>query len=264
MGVDFYIRFLVEKTDELRAAVNHLILALTGNAADQKLPAAKSTKAAVERLLSGLSAADHPSWTNNLLSALNTYISNSRHPAAGQRLMNAVIAVHPAMQSQTWQALSASDTGLDFESVYERYAAQSRLVELFDGMILKLTEIVDSGHVDSLRIQRALESIVATLRRNRKSSYFSTHSAWQFTKAVFENFLWEALSDVPGIGAAVRAVRTTFDEVEEEMAQIDHSIKVEIVQLAKAQVPMIAPRSEGALPPAPLGEEHVAGESPEA
>lgn len=245
-GIEFYLRFLNQCLAEIRAAVDKLLLVLPGNDQKQKVQALEAVRQAITNLLNGVSPEDRPAWAKRLQNAVNTYLDGPARQVSGQRLLKGILESYHDLASHQW-TISTENRGIDFEGVYRQYFEQSRIPELFDELIDKIARVIESGKVDSIRVLRALEQVMTTARRNARGSYFSTRGAWKFTAAAFENFLWEALSDIPTLGAAVRAVRKTYEDLEKQIGQLDSQVHAEIGRLASPEVLGIAKVPESKL-----------------
>jgi hypothetical protein len=230
-SIEFYLRFLNQQLDLVREMIEGVLSVLPDSAQAMKVQAAQAAESGVDGLLKGLSKEDRPRWANQLHQALRQYLQVPDRQGAGYKLLKSIIAVYPVMREHSW-SFSSDEPAIDFEGIYQRFINESRVPELFDTLVEKLTDLVESGNIDSVRVIRALEQVIATLRRSSRGSYFATRGAWEFASAAFRNFLWEALSDVPGVGAAVRAIRTTVEELDQEMLVVNSGASEEVVRLA--------------------------------
>src|SRR3990172_9379433 len=87
-----------------------------------------------------------------------------------------------------------------------------------------MTEIVESGEIDSVRALDERKRIIATLQNARNGSYFATCNAWFFVATWFKNSGWELLGDIPVLGAAVRGLRKSLDDMNEGMQHLHDQI----------------------------------------
>lgn len=270
LDLQFYHRLLGEKLSALHSAVDQLLSVIGENDQTKKVEAAHSARGAVDSLNAALSTADRPQWASDLQRVLSRYTDRATVQGEPHRLLRSLMLLEPAMRAQSWPIADRADA-IDFERVYARYSEDSRLDELFDELIRGLEEIIASGSVDSVRIMHALETILSTLRRNARSSLPARKGALQVTSAFIQNLGWEALSDIPGVGAVARALRTTLADAEVEVQRVEEQSRQEIVQVATASLParlisggdqrlLLAPVMEGAS--APVAEDaHTAGPS---
>lgn len=228
-GVEFYLRFLNEKSESFRTKLMAFIAVLPGQDAREKLNVAKDLRAAFVTLRDGLAEKDRPHWMHVFERPLHTYVERQDKPNVGPELLKALIQVHADIQAQRWEFVETRNVEpLDLDAIFRRYHEESRVPELFNELISQLTTIVEGGAVDRLSVIHELKRVIVTLSRSARGTHSSVNVAWQFTSRLFENFLWEALSDVPVLGASVRALRTTFDELDAEMTTLDADIRKEV------------------------------------
>jgi hypothetical protein len=239
-SIAFFLRFLTERFQIFRQRFDALVGAVSSHNPEQKVEGCRAALAALNDLKSAMSSKDQPTWIAPLEAKLHWYIQNSKHNDAGHVLMNTIIAVSPAIQSQAWDL--ASPTGaepIDFDAVFNRFYKESRLAELFEELVRQLQQIVDSGEVDSLKVLRALERAAATIRKNIRGSYFSTAGTWEFTVTLFRNYLWELLSGIPALGSLLKSVRKTMDDLDSEMARVHDEMRKELRSQISADLPML-------------------------
>lgn len=251
-GVEYYRQFVQERHAEFRARWDEFLHSLIGQNPGQKIAAAGSALQALENLEVGLPTSYRPSWIGILKKHLRKFKEREGHPETAKALLQATLALNDEVVTQRWDMVSESDGGgLDFERLFQEYYEESRVPELFEELLRGLSQIVDSGAVDSLRILRALEKVISTIRQNMRGSYWSTHGAWQFTRRVFENLLWEALESNTVLAVPVRAVRKALEELGDEMNKVDSSVGDAIASRAKEGIAIEPPMQvKGQLPPA--------------
>jgi hypothetical protein len=230
VDLEFYRRFLYERLEELRAAFISTLEVLPEHDAQQKLAAVNRTLQLVEAFSRSISSSDHPAWLDELRQALSRYSNLSGQPREAHRLLRSLIKVSDPIRTHSWSV--APSEGIDLEHIFLRCVRESRLDELFDELIACTEAVINSERVDSVRIMSALESMLATLRLNSAADFHQKSHALTFASALFKNFLWEAASDLPGLGTMMRSLRKTIDDVNEEMKRVEEITKVEIERIA--------------------------------
>ncbi len=143
------------------------------------------------------------------------------------------------MAAHQWAFEEALATGFDFDSIFESARDSNLIPELFDEIICCLQQIVDSEAIDSVRVLKELESLIATLKHARKGSYFATRHAWFFLVEWLKNTGWEAFGDIPVMGAAVRGLKTTMEKTNAAMEGMHEDIYTQTITSVKTEVPRL-------------------------
>jgi hypothetical protein len=86
------------------------------------------------------------------------------------------------------------------------------------------------------------------LKKNRQGSFFSLICTWDFTALFIKNVAWELLSQVPGLGAVVKAVRGTMSEINTAMDKLHNDVATDLHRRLAVEFPALEYR------PLPLPE----------
>jgi len=232
----FFQRTLDEKTKEAREAVLACVVSFLMPSVNERQSAAQKAIEAVGRVVDMLHVQDRPSWLDPLHHALKTAKSHHSEMHGIKHIQRIANEYQPALDNHKWRLRDTDAAeGFDFDSVYNKYKAENRIPELFDGIIGTLAEIIESGAIDSVRALDELRRIVATLQNARNGSYFATQNAWLFVVTWFRNTGWELLGDIPILGSAVRGLRKSFEDMNDGMQNLHQQMKVDLEgQLSQA------------------------------
>jgi hypothetical protein len=102
-----------------------------------------------------------------------------------------------------------------------------------------LEKIVVCEELDSRKAIHALEIIIATLKKNRKGSFFSLICTWDFTAVFIKNVAWELLSEIPGLRAVVKAVRETMSEINTAMDKLHQDVATDLHKKLAVEFPAL-------------------------
>jgi hypothetical protein len=232
-SVQLVLRLIQEKHASLIASSNQLMRVLAGEDASSKKATAQSMLQIANDLRAILSSKDVPNWLSELINQLS-HFANGQWQAADLLINH--IPIKAALDAHAWAFDGSTETAFDFDSIFEHYKKSSRLPELFDLIIQMLTEIHDSGQIDSLSMMNALAKVVATLKKGRDGSYFSLNSAWGFLITFLDNYMWGELSKVPLLGTALDALRKTISETNLEMQKVHQGIQDEMVRTVSSEI----------------------------
>lgn len=239
-SVEFFLRFLAERFEAFKNALNNFIQTLTLHDSNKKIDAAKVVLETIDDLKRAMSNTDHPQWLGQLETRLNWYLINHPSAKAGLTVIQTLLALNRSIENQKWDlANSASNAAIDFASIYNEYYKASRVPELFDELVSHLEEVISSGEIDSIAAIKALEKLIATIKTNARGDYFSTRGAWEFTQVFFKNYGLELLENAAGIKHVVKAIRKTMSELDLEMSQVHDKVKQRLVETNRADLPML-------------------------
>ena len=226
---DVFNRSLNQKTVAARDAVHHCVLAYLSPTADKRESSAKSAFKAVSRLREMLDKSDYPGWLfplmNNLTQARDNY-GDSHGVTAVRDIASELL---PQLEQHQWRLDDPeSVSGFDFDSIYKKYQAECKIPELFDEIIKWLKEIVDTEAIDSVRVIRELNEIIATLQSARDGSYLATLYAWYFATTWFKNTGWELLGGIPVAGSIFKGLRKTLEDGDKAMQTLHDNLHADL------------------------------------
>ena len=234
-AIDTFLRFTAQRLSELQDAMKQLMPALAGENKADKVAKARVALAAVDALQLALHTQDHPPWMRPLNQALTTYVQNDGRVNVANDL-----AMHYAgVVSHQWAFDFSDDKAFDFDGLYRRYREQSRIPELFDALVKILEEIVKSEALDSRTVAQSLETIIASLKKNRDGSYFAVLGTWRVLTCVVRNVAWSWLSEGP-LKILAKGLRDTLEELDKEMEKLHTGIQGELQQRFRTELPTLA------------------------
>lgn len=249
----FFQRTLDEKTKEAREAVQACIFAFLSASPNERQSVAQTAIDAVGRVVDMLHPQDRPPWLDPLHAALKTARSNHSDHVGIQNIQRVANEYQVALNKHKWRLPDVDATsGFDFDAVYDKYKNENRIPQLFDEIISALNEIIASGEIDSVRALDELRRILATLQNAKNGSYFATRNAWFFVATWFKNTGWELLGDIPVLGAAVRGLRKSLEDMNDGMQKLHEQIQTDL----QSQLSQDFPRLEYHAPEIPRLEHH--------
>jgi len=260
-SVDFFLRFLRERFQAFRTSLTRFLDLLSQDDRNQKIKSAQHVLGTLDDLKRAMSAGDHPAWISPLEAKLQWYIKAvPSHGDAGLQVIQTIIQLNPDIESQTWAfADSSANAAIDFDSIYQEYYRESHVPELFDELVSQLESIIEGGEIDSVTTIKALEKLIATIKKNARGDFFSTRGTWEFTQLFFKNFAIETLENIPGLKHVVKALRKTMSELDLEMSQVTDNVRKRLIDSAKADLPMLEYRPLAHLAPKEESSEDNAG-----
>ncbi|MCU7795901.1 MAG: hypothetical protein KZQ75_02090 [Candidatus Thiodiazotropha sp. (ex Myrtea spinifera)] len=228
-SVKFFLRLVQEKHALLKSRLNDLFQALSSDNHDEKVNANSLLLEAGEDLSRVLSADDTPSWLNSIIGETNLY--SEKHNTSGHnfRLLNNIVGLRNQALNHTWD-FDKSSIGNDynFDVLYQKFKADSKLPELFESMISTLEEMISSGEIDSLTALSNLEQLISVIKQNKDGSYFSIMTSWEFLTSFTNNLIWQELSSLPGIKQFKTAFEKTVKDMDIELVSLHKSIADEM------------------------------------
>ena len=216
---------------------------LGGPNQDDKTARANRVLAAAIALRDALAGADRPAWLEPITTATQGFAQNSAHPNCISALSDTIGKHYGAAIDHKWAFIPPDDGAFDFDGLYDQHESQSRIPELFDRLTELLEKIVQCEELDSRKAIHTLETIIATLKKNRKGSFFSLVCTWDFTALFIKNVAWELLSEIPGLRAVVKAVRDTMGEINTAMDKLHKDVATDLHQKLAVEFPALEYRS---------------------
>lgn len=235
------MRFVTEKHKQLIESLDNLVNTIAGEKLDAKKIKADDSLVKATDLKGSISAQDCPQWLPALITGLQHFKGGTWNQ---QHLISHLINNLNLIKNYKWIFETTSETGFDFDSIFQHYKSQSRLPELFAQIIKILEEIRESGQVDSVSMISALEKVIATLKKNKNGSYFSVHSAWSFLLSFLKNYMWGELSKIPVLGTALEALEKTIQEMDEEMVKVQNEVQGEMKKMVETEIRGLTNKSE--------------------
>lgn len=216
-------KMLDEKHQQLVKSLNALIKAFTQNNEHAVKSHTEKANAMTTALMDSLAVEDQPVWLRSIHSYSNarTAQSISKHD---------IDQIYPFLQNARSHDWDVEKAAIDFDEIYNRYRDEHDLPGLLENVVNILQKIHDSEEIDSRKIIEALEQLVRMLNSGAKGSYLSLNGALTFTKSLLGNFLWEALSEIPGIGSLVRALRSSLEELDKGVVKTHQDMNKAIAQ----------------------------------
>jgi hypothetical protein len=102
-----------------------------------------------------------------------------------------------------------------------------------------LEKIIRCDELDSRKIIHDLETIIATLKKNRNGSYFGVMGSWNFVSTYLYNLTWNAFSEIPVLKVLVKSLRETLDEMNKEMGKVHEDMRTDLHDQLQADFPVL-------------------------
>jgi hypothetical protein len=189
--------------------------------------------AATENLHEILADMDRPLWLREILKA-TTHFRGNPDGSGGAKLLKILLQVNGAIEPII--LLPGDHVDLDFDAIFDQLKRQHGLAELFDRLAQALTDIIDSGQVESNTALAALQKMIAALRANRNGSQSSMESSFNYAR-----FGWglaiEYLKKVPGIEPAINAAEKEFAKGREEIEAVKQEMRDAAMERLVAALP---------------------------
>ena len=94
----------------------------------------------------------------------------------------------------------------------------------------------ESDEIDSVRMLKALDKVINTLKNNTQGSFFSIRSAWEFFKLFFQNYLFIQLGEISSLGSLFDALNQTIKDTDQEMIELSDNVQTEMKSLVESEV----------------------------
>jgi hypothetical protein len=236
-SVKFFLRLVQEKHELLKTRLNELFRALSSDNHDEKVGANGLLLDACEDLSQILAVADRPSWLAHIINETRLYSENHQTSGHNFRLLNNIVGQRQQALSHSWSFENSSVAeDYNFDSLYKKFKANSKLPQFFDSMVSTLEKMINSGEIDSLTALKSLEQLISIIKQNKGGSYFSVMASWEFITSFTKNLVWQELSNLPGIKQFKSAFEKTVKEMDIELETMHKSIADEMKNKYKTKV----------------------------
>ena len=244
-GSEVFTRMMEARFVEFAEALEKVIRGFgVGADASQRTTLVTELAARLEPIFENLAPGDRPQWLTAIRNAAKNYRDDPQ-PDYGFKLLKAITEHHHGIK----RIGVAANGDYAFDSVYERLRDAENVPELFDRLVREISAIIDSGLVEEIAAQRALEEIIAALKANRKGSWWATLYTSQYVRWGWR-FARESLKRIPGLNEAIVATEQTLAEEEEAIERVRKGLEVEAYKALIEIAPQIK-RLADKIPDAP-------------
>lgn len=256
-------RTLTDRYTVFKTQLDETVASFSATNVPKRVENAERLSSAGHDLLGILVGQDRPPW---LLPVTNAALAFAQHKDAdhGKRFLQTAMQHYLQVAPIVIVDVSAS---YDFDRLYERLRDEGKLPELFDKMIEAITEMIESGAVDSVTVVTALQRLLAVLKANRDGSYVAVVRSLDYARFI-GNTCMAFLKKIPMLGAFVEGYEKTLEEMEKEKSQLDEQLRHESLHMIINQTEIVKlqqlPEKQPLLLEAPASTEGEAAESDEA
>lgn len=227
-SVEVFRRTLNARFRSFKSELDATLKAFSEKKDEQSRGFAEKLAHAGRDLESILSNNDLPAWVLPITNAAKAYAANPQHDGPRWQLLQVAMNFYPSVKPIG--ELTASHSVYDFDKLYDTLLKEGSLPELFQRMIDVVSQIIESGQVDSLTVTRSLEKLLAILKANQNGSYVSVWQSFSFSKFLF-NCAIGYLKSIPTIKVFLEAWEKTIEEGERKIAQLQASLQAESLRL---------------------------------
>jgi hypothetical protein len=237
--IETFVRFVEERYRDFMNKLSEMMSSLAAEDKQQKLARAKVTLDAANSLQQSLALQDQPQWLQPITNALQNYVSTNGHPAHANELIRSIGYHFGKAEGHKWAFDFSEEKGFDFDGVFRKFESESRIPDLFDKIVELLEKIVLCDDLDSRKVVHTLESIIATLKKNRNGSYFGVMGSWDFVGTYLNKLAWSIFLEIPVLKVFVKPLRETLDEMNKEMDKLHENMQAELHSQLQAEFPVL-------------------------
>jgi hypothetical protein len=140
-----------------------------------------------------------------------------------------LLPIKSQINSHKWSLGESNEsTKFDFDELYERHKADSKLPDFFDSLIDTLEKMILSGEIDSIKSKSSIQQLLSLLKQNKSGSYFSVMASWEFIGGFTKNTLWASLDSIPVIKQLKKGFEKTIEEMDIELEDVHNNISEEM------------------------------------
>lgn len=228
-SLKFFMRFVQEKHDEVKKTTENLFTVLVREDETLKVNACQGCLDSAENLSRSLASSDRPNWLQVIIEWCAWYPNNLGRGDAPNILFGKLLPIKNQIINHKWSLGESNEsTKFDFDELYERHKADSKLPELFDSLIDTLEKMIISGEIDSIKSKTSIQQLLSLLKQNKSGSYFSMMASWEFIGGFIKNTLWESLDLIPAVKQLKKGFEKTIAEMDIELEDVHNNISKEM------------------------------------
>lgn len=254
----FHLDLIRERHSQVVVAFDNLINAYTRAEMQSIKGANQSFVEAIDKLKDVLAAQHLPTWLKELRSKTILYHNNHANgPATWKAHLEALMEYAKPLRGEAWHLNDVKPEALDVEAIVDRVRTDNRIPDLYQATIDILSQILNSGEIDSIKAANDLEKIIESLRAAEKSSFSTQSFMWTFARKFTANLL-KNYAEESKIGPLIKAWKQTRDELDGAIETTKEEIAREIGEAAKSlfQSQALIPHTESGVThlPNPLAD----------
>jgi len=230
-SIEIFINALNKNINALKESLGKFLGFIASGNKSSLSKQATDVQSKVRNLKDILPEENWPKWLQTLDKNIDIYINNRFENLPGDQLrniLNFLDTSYNLIQSfKDSLNLEESVVYYDFDEVYRHYRDNSRIPELFNKIIEILEKIINSDKIDEISIKNMnkLKSIIATLYKTKKGSYFSLLSTWNILTVYSRNLVKEITKKIPVLNVFYNAYEKTLEEMEPEIKNLHDNVK---------------------------------------
>jgi len=253
MNQKHYISFLNQEQQKLNAAITKCVMILAGEEYEPKIGALETLYKELCLFEEHLSKDDYPEWLIGLSESTKFAIKTKlKDNVAFQNIINALLNNAYKSFEYVWKY----DNEIDFETIYLKYRAESKIEKYFNMLIDQLERIITENTISSDMVQNGIEKIVNVIKQNKGKSLYSDKSLITWVIIFIKNVIINLLKEIPGLKVIIQSIEDTLTNLNSEISIAIEKTSTEIASKTSINVGILYNRSGESIPNYENGE-HV-------
>ena len=225
-----------ERHSAVRKEFDALLNSYAAGDQSQIIGANEAFRTALHQLESVVAAEHWPNWLKELVANADRYATRHDNGLATWRAhLDSAIQNAELLNKEDWSFAESEDILFDSDAIVAKARADHKIDVLFNQVIECLSDILNSGEIDSLRASTDLSRLIATLQRANAGSFSSQIFNWRFARRLVPNILSAYVKRSSVTGPLIEAFEQTASELDISLDQAKDQIGKEIL-LAAANV----------------------------
>lgn len=189
---------------------------------------AREASEAVKNLVAILPGSHRPSWHPQLANLLTAAANTAGTSGCAEPLLTVATNHYPRLRDQKWTFDDQLGTSFDFDKAFAKHRDAAGVTQAFDDLISKLSELVQCEELDSRKVVRQLEQLIATLKGSRSGSFYSVFGSLSFAGSFLKHLPIEAAKEVPVLKSIVNAAQKAYAEAVDRAENAKAATEAEI------------------------------------
>jgi hypothetical protein len=172
---------------------------------------------------------DSPGWLSQILYYCDKILTNQSNYELKRDFGSSIGPIVEDVTRHEWE-IGGINTDFDFEGIYAKYKAESKLNVLFSELVSLIEKIIGEDNIELVEAQKELKRLLTIIRTNINKSMSSDEAILSYLLYFIKEFLVGLASRIPVLGEFVDALFKTAKKIDEEMQLVREKTQEDVAK----------------------------------